>query len=70
MGSVPTVIVSHFTAATNDASVHLADDNNNVCYFYAVGPLVLFLLTMGPTIAEIWRFFDFSRWRPPPSWIF
>ena len=19
--------------------------------------------------AEIWRFFDFSRWRPPPSWI-
>ena len=22
------------------------------------------------TAAEIWRFFDFSRWRPPPSWIF
>jgi len=22
------------------------------------------------TIAELWRFFDFSRWRPPPSLIF
>jgi len=22
-------------------------------------------------LAEIWRFYDFSRWRPPPpSWIF
>ena len=21
------------------------------------------------TAAEIWLFFDFSRWRPPPSWI-
>ena len=25
---------------------------------------------VGPTAAEIWRFFYFSRWRPPPSWIF
>ena len=25
---------------------------------------------IGRTLAEIWRFFDFSRWRPPPSWIF
>ena len=24
----------------------------------------------GPTTAEIWRFFDFLRLRPPPSWIF
>jgi len=23
-----------------------------------------------PLAAEIWRFFDFSRWRPPPCWIF
>jgi len=22
------------------------------------------------TVAEICRFFDFSRWQPPPSWIF
>jgi len=22
------------------------------------------------TVADISRFFDFSRWRPPPSWIF
>ena len=22
------------------------------------------------TAAEIWRFFDFSKWRPPPCWIF
>jgi len=27
-------------------------------------------LATGSTIAEIWRYFDFSRWRPPPSWIF
>jgi len=25
---------------------------------------------IGRTVAEIWRLFDFSRWRPPPSWIF
>jgi len=25
---------------------------------------------IAPTAAEIWRFFDFSRWWPPPSWIF
>jgi len=24
----------------------------------------------GQTLAKIWRFFDFSRRRPPPSWIF
>jgi len=28
------------------------------------------LVEIGQTAAEIWRFFDFSRWRPPPSWIF
>jgi len=27
-------------------------------------------VAMGQTDAEIWRFYDFSRWRPPPSWIF
>ena len=25
---------------------------------------------IGPTAAEIWQFLDFSKWRPPPSWIF
>jgi len=25
---------------------------------------------IGQTAAEIWQFFDFSSWRPPPSWIF
>jgi len=25
---------------------------------------------IGQTTAAIWRFFDFSRRRPPPSWIF
>ena len=25
---------------------------------------------IAPTVAEIWRYFGFSRWRPPPSWIF
>jgi len=25
---------------------------------------------IGQTASEIWRFFDFPRWRPPPSWIF
>jgi len=24
---------------------------------------------IGQTVAEIWPFFYFSRWRPPPSWI-
>ena len=24
---------------------------------------------IAPTETKIWRFFDFSRWRPPPSWI-
>ena len=24
---------------------------------------------MGQTVAEIWRFFEFSRWRPPPCWM-
>jgi len=27
------------------------------------------LVKLGWTAAEIWRSFDFSRWRPPPSWI-
>jgi len=25
---------------------------------------------IGPTAAAIWLFLDFSKWRPPPSWIF
>jgi len=25
---------------------------------------------IAPTVAEIWQYFDFSTWRPPPSWIF
>ena len=24
---------------------------------------------IGQTVPEIWPIFDFSRWRPPPSWI-
>jgi len=24
---------------------------------------------IGQNVAETWRYFDFSRWRPPPSWI-
>jgi len=27
-------------------------------------------VSIGQTVAEIWPFFDFSRRRPPPSWIF
>ena len=27
------------------------------------------LVKIARTAAEIWLFFDFSRWRPPPSWI-
>jgi len=27
-------------------------------------------MAIAQTVAEIWIFFDFSRWRPPPSWIF
>ena len=27
-------------------------------------------VAIGPSVAEIWRHFDFSRWRPPPTWIF
>jgi len=23
---------------------------------------------IGPTVAEIWRFFDFSRWQRTPFW--
>jgi len=25
---------------------------------------------IGQSVAKILRFFDFTRWRPPPSWIF
>jgi len=25
---------------------------------------------IAPTAAEIWRFYEFSRWRTPPCWIF
>jgi len=25
---------------------------------------------IGQAVAETWPFFDVSRWRPPPSWIF
>ena len=28
------------------------------------------LVEIGQNAAEIWRFFDFPRWPPPPSWIF
>jgi len=27
-------------------------------------------VAIGQTVAEIWLFFDFSKWQPPPSWIF
>jgi len=27
-------------------------------------------VAIGQTVAEISQFLDFSRWRPPPSWIF
>jgi len=27
-------------------------------------------IAIGETAAEIWQFFDFLRWRPPPSWIY
>ena len=27
-------------------------------------------MAIGQTVAEMWRFFDFSRWWPPPSWTF
>jgi len=27
-------------------------------------------VAIGETVAEIRRYFDFSRWRPPPPWIF
>jgi len=27
-------------------------------------------VAIGQAVAEIWRFFDFWRWRPPPCWIF
>jgi len=27
-------------------------------------------VTNGQTVAEIWRFFDISKWRPLPSWVF
>jgi len=30
---------------------------------------VVNFVEIGQTEAEIWRFFDFSRWRRPPSWI-
>jgi len=26
--------------------------------------------TIDQTTAETWRYFDFSKWRPPPFWIF
>jgi len=25
---------------------------------------------IGLTVGKIWRFYDFSRWLPPPSWNF
>jgi len=28
------------------------------------------LVEISGIVAGIWRFFDFSRWRPSPSWIF
>ena len=28
------------------------------------------LVEIGQNAAKLWRFIDFSRWRPPPSWIF
>jgi len=27
-------------------------------------------VAIGQIVAEIWRFFNSSKWRPPPSWIF
>ena len=47
----------------------------NFLYCSAVRPIGLKCFTMpnlvkiGRTTTEIWRLFDFSRWRPPPSWI-
>jgi len=31
---------------------------------------VLNFVEIGQIAAEIWQFFDFARWRPPPPWIF
>jgi len=27
------------------------------------------VVAIGPTVAEIWQYFDFSRWQSPLSWI-
>jgi len=29
-----------------------------------------YFVAVGPTVAEIWWYFDYSRWRTPLSWIF
>ena len=51
----------------------------NRCVFYSNQSISQSIRTLmqvdnfaviGQTVAEIWRFFDFSRWQPPPSWIF
>ena len=34
------------------------------------GKLYIIVQKIGRTDPEIWPIFDFSRWRPPPSWIF
>jgi len=36
----------------------------------SAGVTVPNFVTIGQTSADIWRYFDFSKWRPPPSWIF
>jgi len=38
--------------------------------FETTGAPCLCLVKIGQSVANILRFFDFSRWRPPPSWIF
>ena len=31
--------------------------------------IILIFAKIDETVPEIWPIFDFSRWRPPPSWI-
>jgi len=38
--------------------------------FLTVGTVETNFVKIGQTAKEIWLFFEFSRWRPPPSWIF
>jgi len=71
-GQIAALLIAHFAGGQHNRMVEGILDFQNF-KFSTDGGFKRFELRrhaeISETVTEIQRFFDFSRWRPPPSWI-